>query len=372
MKYLENKATPLTNELLNEILSYQGAPCISLCQTTHRKYPENQQDSIRFGNLIKELETTLSQEYNEDEIQEFLEPFKNLRHDNEFWNHTLDGLVVLGGPGFFKILVLPQLVTELVVAGESFHVKPLWRYLQSVDRYQILALSRDKIRFFEGTRHALDEVEIVEGVPKSIDEALGSELSSPHQTVASYGGVGKGKTAMRHGHGDKKDELDKDTERFFRLVDQAIIENYSRPSDLPLILAALPEYHNLFHEISKNPFLIPNGIKINPFAIPTEQLKELAWETLKPQHHAHLTSLSKEFEQAQVNGLGSDDLDQVANAAAAGRVETLLIQPNIGDPVCDDELDNLGELVMKMGGHVFVVPTEKMPSETGVAATFRY
>lgn len=372
MEYIDNKTTSLTNDVLSEIMSFQGSPCLSLYQSTHRQFPKNEQDSIRFGNLVKDLEATLSQEYKEGEIRNFLAPFENLSRDTEFWNHTLDGLVVLGGPGFFRILILSQPVTELALSGESFHVKPLWRYLQSVDRYQVLALSRDKIRFFEGNRHALNELEIAEGVPRSISEALGSELSSPHQTVASYGGVGGGKMAMHHGHGGKKDEQNKDTEKFFRLVDLAVIEHYSRPSNLPLILAALPEHHNLFRQISKNPLLIPHGININPFSISTEQLREMAWENLKPEYQAHLNSLSNEFKQAQANGLGSDDLAQVTNAAAGGRIDTLLIQSNIGDQECDDELDNLGEQVFKKGGHVFVVPIEKMPSDTGVAATFRY
>jgi hypothetical protein len=34
----------------------------------------------------------------------------------------------------------------------------------------------------------------------------------------------------------------------------------------------------------------------------------------------------------------------------------------------DDLLDDLGELVTKMGGKVMIIPHEKMPTKTGVAA----
>jgi hypothetical protein len=43
---------------------------------------------------------------------------------------------------------VPRPVTELVVVGESFHLKPLkplWQFSQSIDRYQVLGLSLDKI-----------------------------------------------------------------------------------------------------------------------------------------------------------------------------------------------------------------------------------
>ena len=41
---------------------------------------------------------------------------------------------------------------------------------------------------------------------------------------------------------------------------------------------------------------------------------------------ARLAALADEFAEAKSKGLGSDDLDEVAQAAAAGRVATLLIE----------------------------------------------
>jgi len=53
---------------------------------------------------------------------------------------------------------------------------------------------------------------------------------------------------------------------------------------------------------------------------------------------------------------------------ATGRIElTDLIHPEV-----DDLLDDLGELVLKKGGDVMVVPGEHMPTQTGIAAIFRY
>ena len=111
-----------------------------------------------------------------------------LAGDAEFWNHSLDGLVVLAASDFFRVYRLQRPVPELAIVGESFHIKPLLRILQSVDRYQILALSAASIKLFEGNRDALAEVELAEGVPPTLTDALGEELTEPHQTVASYGG----------------------------------------------------------------------------------------------------------------------------------------------------------------------------------------
>ena len=44
----------------------------------------------------------------------------------------------------------------------------------------------------------------------------------------------------------------------------------------------------------------------------------------------------------------------------------------LSDPQTDDLLDDIGELVTKMGGQVIVMPPENMPTRTGLAAIFRY
>jgi hypothetical protein len=382
--------TLLTNELLAELLSARSVPCLSVYQSTHRWHPENKQDPIRFRNLVKQLEASLCHRYPAIEARPLLEPFEALARNEAFWNHTLDGLAVLGGTGIFRAVRIPLSVSELVVVSDSFHTKPLRRYLQSADRYQVLGLSLHSIRLFEGTRHALDEVDLVPEVPRTITEALGKELTEPRQTVASYAGVGGSSNRMHHGHGGKADEAEIDAEQFFRVIDRAVLEHYSRPSGLPLILAALPEHHNLFRQVSQNPFLVANGISLDPTSVSTERLQALAWKAVEPQYQARLVALGNEFKQARSKGLGSADLAQVATAAASGRVATLLIEADrqiIGrlnvttgefqtaephDAGAEELLDDLGELTAKKGGQVMVIPADLMPVQTGLAATYRH
>jgi hypothetical protein len=157
-----------------------------------------------------------------------------------------------------------------------------------------------------------------------------------------------------------------------------------------LLLAALPEHHNLFHQVSHNPFLMADGIDIHPDALPIDALRDRAWRVVEPQYRTQLTILADEFAVAKSKGLGMDDLAQVAEAAVAGRVATLLIEADrqiagwldrstgrvklddLSHPQVDDLLDDLGELVWKMGGRILVIPAEQMPTQTGLAATYRY
>jgi hypothetical protein len=44
----------------------------------------------------------------------------------------------------------------------------------------------------------------------------------------------------------------------------------------------------------------------------------------------------------------------------------------LDDPHTDDIVDDLAELALRMGGDVVVVPRDKMPGITGVAAIYRF
>lgn len=381
----------LTKEIVQELLAVNQAPCISLYMPTHRSHPEKLQDVIRFKNLLKELEASLSKKYAANEVKKSLEPFKTLINDTKIWNQTLEGFAVFSAPGIFKVIKLQESVKELAMVADSFHTKPLRQYLQSTYRYHVLSLGLTDIQLFEGNRHSLVKVDLLSDIPETITEALGDELTDKHSTVASYGGTGGNSTSMHHGQGGKKDEEDIDTERFFRVVSKSIYENYSKPTGLPLILAALPNHHNLFQKVSKNSLLLSNGIEINPESVSIDKLADLAWSIMEPEYLLKLDTLVEKFVQEKADGKGSDDMNEIGVAAVAGKIDTLIIEadrmiPNkltnlitgniqnrdLTNPKVDDLLDDLGELVLKMGGQVMVLPAERMPSETGLAAIFRY
>lgn len=378
----------LANDYTTGIFNSPDVPCLSLYQPTYRSHPDNQQDPIRFRNLVTTIEESLREKYSKRDVRPLLEPFHALASNHDFWNHTLDGLAVLGAPGIFRVYRLQRPVRELAVVAESFHIKPVLRILQSAGRYQILGVTRQEIRLFEGNRDVLDEVELLPAVPRTIDE-VGPDLEKPQMAIRTYesGYPGAG---VRSGSDPKADAVDNDTERFFRGVDRALLENYSRPSGLPLLLAALPEYHTLFHRISHNPFLMTEGIDIYPDAMSIDELRDRAWRAVEPHYHARLAGLIEMFEVARSRELGSDNLAQIAKGAAAGRVATLLIDADRhvpghvddvtgeiksadpANPHADDVLDDLGELALKNGGQVVIVPTGRMPTQTGIAAIYRF
>ncbi|MBW6492319.1 MAG: hypothetical protein K0B15_14140 [Lentimicrobium sp.] len=381
----------LTKELIRELQSEQHKVCLSLYMPTHRSHPENLQDPVRYKNLLKQLEESLLQKHTPAEAKAFLEPFEAFGNNTEFWNHTAEGLAILSAEGVFETIKLHGPVEELAMVADSFHTKPLRLYLQSVGHYHVLGLSLHDIRLFEGNCHSLVEIEPVRKSKKNNEESTDDETTEKQTTASSYSASGGKSEDAQFGHRGQNDETDMNTERFFRDIANAVYENYSRPTGWPLVLAALPEHYSLFQKVSKNPMLLSVGIGINPAVVSIDKLKDLAWEIMEPEYLLQLDSLVNRFEQAKANGKGSDDMKEVAIAATEGRVDTLIIEADrmIGvritnlvtgntqkkdllNPRVDDLLDDMGELVTKMGGQVMVFPTDKMPGETGLAAIFRY
>lgn len=382
---MKNRVTPIPEELLK----IQTSPCISIYMQTSRHYPENVQDSLRFKNLVSKAESEAMKSVGKRVIAPLIERLMSLQEDQSFWNHTLDGLAVFVSPDYFRVFKLQQSVNEQAYVSDVFFIKPLLRINQMNERFQVLVLTRTEARLYEGNRYRLDEIEMAPEVPKTMTEALGTEITRPHMTVASYGGIGQG-SSMRHGHSSRKDEEEIDEERYFRAVDHAIAEHHSKPSGLPLILAALPQHQGIFRSLSHNPHLLEDGITADPRLLDTDTLREMAWQVLEPHWQRKIDDLLARFEEAQSKSLGSDNPFYITEAALGGNVSSLLldeqrIYPGGIDAASGDisfsktspgnehdVFEDLAITVLGKGGEVLVLPSEKMPTVSGIAAIFRH
>ncbi|MCI2394823.1 hypothetical protein [Aliiroseovarius sediminis] len=379
----------LEHDYKDILLADHDGPCISLYQPTHRTFPDRKQDPIRFGNLLKEVKTSLERQYGDRDIDALLRPFHALEDDAQFWNHTLDGIAVFATPAMFKVYNLRRTVKEKTIVASSFHTKPLVRILQSADRFNVLGISRHSATLFEGNRYALDEVTLNADFPAELEDVILADQDDPERTKRAHGRDGSGHTT-RHGMNVRRELTENETRQFFRAVDEAVAKTYSKPSSMPLVLAALSEHHHMFRDVSDNPALLEQAVDVDPASVTAEDLRARAWDIVLPRYLERLDGLVEQFGTAQANDRGSADLTEIGKAVSAGRIATLLIDadrvvpgrfdPETGhitfarleDPDVDDLLDDLGEHTLRSGGEVVIVPPERMPSETGIAAIFRF
>jgi hypothetical protein len=355
---------------------------------THRGGPDRREEPIRYKNLVRQAGELLKAGYSGGTVNDLLQPFEALTLDTAFWTDTQDGLAVFGATDFFAAHRLPRTMPERVVVADSFHLKPLFRYTQSSDRFHVLGLTRTRAFLYEGDRYGLRPLDTAGLVP-TFDEAVGTEVTKPSREKLAVGGRGPstGHYSSGGGGGGRKDEIQVDTERFFRAVDRAVTDHVSEPAKLPLVLACLAEHQTEFRKISKNPHLLADGVSADPGALSAENLRAAAWTAFEPRYRQRLAQLTEDFGTALSRQKGAILVADVARACRDGRVGTLLVDadktlPGKVDAATgeirfdaadvDDLFDDVAELALKNGGDVVVVPHDKMPSETGLAAIFRF
>ena len=152
----------------------------------------------------------------------------------------------------------------------------------------------------------------------------------------------------------------------------------------------MPEYHSIFRKISDNPYLLDEGIKTNYDILTIDSLKEKMWKLIEPTYIKKDNDLIERFNNARAQSLGSDDIASVARASVNNQVHTALIESNmvipgklepstgkiemgqLDNPEYGDLLNDIALIVMQNGGNVVMLPRERMPSATGIAAIYRF
>ncbi|MDI9492320.1 MAG: hypothetical protein QM215_05280, partial [Bacillota bacterium] len=163
-----------------------------------------------------------------------------------------------------------------------------------------------------------------------------------------------------------------------------------KPSKLPLILISLKEHRSEFKKISNNPYLLDAGISKSIESLGLEEIQRNARMIIEAIHSEKMEKMAASYAKAEADSLGSSNVAQVAKAAYESRIETMLIEEDqmipgkidtgtgeiergdLEHPEHDDILDDLAESVLSSGGNVYVLPKDRMPGNTGIAAIFRY
>jgi Bacterial archaeo-eukaryotic release factor family 3 len=378
----------LTTAQIRTLLTPPATPCVSLYLPTHRTEPDRREDAIRYRKLVQTAGERLRAKQSAAQVQSILRKFHALAEDTGFWSGSKDGLAVLGAGDLFQTHWLPRTVTELAVVADSFHLKPLLRITQSADRFHVLGITRTEVRLFQGDRYGLERVETGGAVP-TFDEAVGTELTQTSREKLASGGR-TASTGHYSGTGGRKDELDLDTERFLRVIDRAVLDNFSEPTGLPLVVVGLTANLGEFKKLTQNRHVVEDMVPGDPGAFSQEQIREKAWKVIEPRYLARLARLKEDYGTALARKLASPDPAAIAPAAMDGRIGLLLVDADkvvpgridrdartvrtaqSDNPEVDDVLDDLAELVLNTGGEVVVVPSDRMPTDTGVAAVYRF
>ncbi len=373
-----------------ELLAANRSPnCVSILMPTHRMGTETKQDPIRFKNLLRQAEEQLiDRGLRGQDAKDLLQSVETL-DDYEFWQHQSDGLAIFVSGEQFYYYCLPVDFPEQVVVSDRFYLKPLLPLLTGDGQFYILALSQKQIRFFQGTRYSVSEVEL-NNIPNNIAEAL--KYDDPEKNLQFHTGTSGGsgdRAAMFHGHGAGEEEQKDNLLRYFRQVNQGLQELLKNQRS-PLILAGVDYLLPIYKQANTYPCLLDEAITGNREELKPEELHAQAWQFVQPYFEQTKHEAIDRYLELAGTGQTASSFEQVIPAAYYQRVESLFVpsgQQQWGffnpetlevqlHPKPEAEAQELMDLValhtLLNGGTVYAIEPEKIPGVASIAAVLRY
>ena len=383
----------ITHEQIIHMAERRDTTCVSIYLPVEYSLQDWQHDRLLLKGLLKDVERQLSdREIRPREIAALIEPAERLMGDGRFWSHLSDGLAVFLAPGEFLTISAPIKFPKTVVTGYRYYLKPLMPLLTGDGQFYILALSQKRVRLFQCSRDSIEEIEL-QDMPLNIEEAL--QFDDPEKQIqfhTSTASPGSGtRQAVFHGHGDLSDVLKNNLLRYFRKVNEGLL-NILGDQSAPMILAAVDYLHPIYQKANNYRDLLAEGIEGNPDEVNPEILHQRAWQIVQPLFEQERRDKLESFQRAMDTDLGkcAITIENVLISADQGRVDTLFLvkdaqqwgqfDPTVGHVEFDskpdinsrDLLDLAAVRTLRYGGKVYLLEANEMPAPGLAAALLRY
>ena len=369
-----------------QILAGENSTCVSIYMPAEKAGAETRKNPIRFKNLLREAEEKIEHlSESTPELNDSIESAKAYIDNYDFWQHQDYGLAFFISQDGVKHYRLPYSFEETVKVSDGFYLKPLLPVLTNDNKFYLLALSQNEVRFFLGSHYTINEINLPEGIPVSLAEALKYDDPEKQQQYHSGGGA----TPIYHGQGvgttDNKDEI----KRFFHQINNALTAAF-QTENTPLVLAGVEFLLPIYHEANSYNNLLETGVTGNPENTSAEDLHSSAWSIIEPHLTAARQSAMDKYHSLSGTGEATSKIESIVAGAANGQVDTLFVaddarcygnfdrQTNkveIVSQATEDSQDLIDFAVTQtylQGGNVYIVERSQMPEAETAVAILRY
>lgn len=312
-------------------------PRTATCLTIYINQPSE------VSSILMEVRRVAGADLKEDQIAELLSPVRYLLSSNK-WQSSNQSVGIFVTKGFAGFMKIPFETKKLAVVSNSFHVKPLLKWMQREKPFFLLHLATDKATLFQGSINGINPVEEFNyKKSRSLDFALDLVEKAVHRTI--------------------------------------------QKTNQPLILSGNSVFTETYKNLSTYKMLLQQTIIETALVPQLNGLHRTCVNVLQPYMEKIESSLIKRYWKAKEQGLVSSSLSDILSMALSGKIKHLFINESVNiwgminykegtftyshqqlDAHDDDILDDLAELVMFKGGGVTVLPGERMPDSQMAAA----
>jgi hypothetical protein len=299
-----------TRSELETLATTRAETCVSIYLPTHPVTQHMDVDRLEFRALAELAVAQLRERdapSDRGHATAFEQQFRRLAEDGIFWRYQSTSLAVLATPDRCLTYRLPSRLQRMSEVSDRFHLRPLIGALSFPSVAFVLAFSQKTARLIEvGPDHPGKEVEVAD-LPTGIAELARTAGDDPEAPALMPGGQAH-KTLI---------------EKYARSIDRAV-SRVVAAAQAPLILACVDYLSPIYRSIDSSQTLLDETIYGNPDQVSPRELGERALDIVRRHEAQRLEEIRERHGRWRTIGRASSNLADVARAATAGAVDTLL------------------------------------------------
>ncbi|MEW2304640.1 chemotaxis protein [Streptomyces sp. NPDC006655] len=364
---MEHALSPST---LAELRRPRPYPAVSVLTPTHRREPDNAQDSVRLRNVVAEAKKQLeadpavTRERRSDVIRELDRALAEVD-----LTYTEDGLVIFAAPGEHQVWSLARSVPERVVLSDTFLTRNLVSAHAAERPFWVLSISADRVTLWDG------------GIDRVTESRCGGFPLVRRQVnfdAERLQRIGDMPSTFR----------DEDTKHFLRDADTAMAA-LLRDEPRQLYVTGEQAALSLWEEVGN---VARHSVPVRHGGL-SHAGPDAVWQVIRPLLEAEsrrsTASVARELASARGHKTFAAGVDEVWHSAREGRVRLLAVEENYRTTVRDDgdhlvpavsgDLDSREDIVdeiveqcLETGAEVRFVPDGTLGDQDGIAGVLRY
>lgn len=377
-----------------------GGPLVSIYVPIKRTECEGRRDEwdrTEFKDLCEEAYRTLEQTHEPKEFQGIKQKLDYLlsHEDLPLWIDGSKGLAFLVTDQDAFVINMNTAPKPSVVVGPQFCLKPLLRDAMFEMSYKLLLLNTDFFALLDGDYNGVHYLELPQNVKDHFAETY-PEFDG-ETTALDYYSLEDHESPYRD-HKSRKEVTQDEAEKFFHYVNKAMTDTLVHDCPDPVILVTVPEHEHLFRKICTFKTLMPECIRKDARTLSGTDLRDAAVALIEAHRAEGLSHLNEEYGYKASQGQASDDICAISEALVERKVDVLMLEAGKGipgtfdttsgtvtfngakDPADDEQLDPsspdianaFAQAALMQDAKVIVLPTDQMPTKTGIAATYRF